>query len=270
VPTHLSTVPLALQSVGAQHAAARLYSRARRNLLPRQERLVAVAGGWEHEYLMRIAVRPFRTLVCGEPAGGDRVAVAAEASYAISQRVLARLHPGLSAPALLSVVRLPEWQPREILGPGARLVLVADGIEYAGNLGNLVRTADAVGADAVLVTTPSARLTHPKVFEASRGTVMTMPVVECPTVADARALLAAAGFTAYVADPAADDDYLDLDCSRGPVALVVGSESTGVAAAWRTPDLARVAIRMHGRADSLNVATSASVLLFHARSRLGD
>ena len=100
------------------------------------------------------------------------------ATYEISEKILARLHPGLSAPALLSVVRLPAWTPAEVLRPDARLLLVADGIEYAGNLGTLVRTADAAGADGLVLTNATCRLTHPKVFEASRGTVLTLPTVE--------------------------------------------------------------------------------------------
>src|SRR4029078_1462482 len=90
-----------------------------------------------------------------------------------------------TAPALLSVVRLPMWTPAEVLRPDARLLLVADGIEYAGNLAALVRTADAAGADGLVLTNATCRLTHPKVFEASRGTVLTLPTGEYGSVADA-------------------------------------------------------------------------------------
>ncbi len=257
VPSH---VPVSRpQAIGPSHPAARLYSRARRNLLPREDRLVAVAGRWQHHLLRRLGIEPEVTLRCGS---GD------PATYEISERTLARLHPGLSAPALLSVVRLPAWRPDDVLRPDARLVLVADGIEYAGNLGTLVRTADAAGADGLVLTNATCRLTHPKVFEASRGTVLTLPTLSYGTVAEARRDLAAAGFTAYVADPAAATPYLDVDYTHQKVAVVVGSEGEGVAAAWRTPDLTRVSIPMRGRADSLNVAASASVLLFDARARL--
>jgi TrmH family RNA methyltransferase len=245
----------------ALNPAARLYSQARRNLLPRHESLVAVAGRWQHEHLARLGVRPEVTLRCGaEPYVG---------ALDISEKTLARIHPGLAAPALLSVVRLPRWTPAEVFRPEARLVLVADGIEYAGNLGTLVRTADAAGADGLVLTNATCRLTHPKVFEASRGTVLTTPVLTYDTVADARRDLSGAGFTAYVADPAAAHSYLDVDYRHRKVALVVGSEGDGVAAEWRTPDLTRVSIPMRGLADSLNVAASASVLLFDARARLG-
>jgi TrmH family RNA methyltransferase len=258
----MSTLSAAVRQIGPTHDAARLYSRARRNLLPRDQRLVAVAGRWQHDHLARLGIEPVVTLRCGPPGASDG------AAYEISAKTLARLHPGVSAPASLSVVRLPSWRRRQVLRPDARLVLVADGIEYAGNLGTLVRTADAAGADGLVLTNATCRLTHPKVFEASRGTVLTLPVLEYASVAEARRDLAAAGFTSYVADPAASVAYLDVDYGHRKVALVVGSEGDGVAPEWRTPDLTRVSIPMRGRADSLNVAASASILLFDARARL--
>jgi len=257
-------VPARLLPIGPGHPAARLYSRARRNLLPRHDRLVAVAGRWQHEHLAQLGVRPVVTLSCETTQIGP-----ADETYTVSGRTLARLHPGLSAPALLSVVRLPTWARAEVLRPDARLVLVADGIEYAGNLGTLVRTADAAGAVVLVPTNATFRLTHPNVFDASRATVLTIPVLEYDDVAAARRDLTAAGFTAYVADPAAAVDYLTVDYGHRKVAIVVGSEGDGVAPEWRTPDLTRVSIPMRGRADSLNVAVSASVLLFDATSRMG-
>ena len=260
----LFPVPVApLQPIGPSHAAARLYSRARRNLLPRGERLVAVSGGWQHEVLRRTGIRPVVTLCCGASPLAP-----AQATYETSARTLARLHPGMAPPALLSVVRLPHWRPADVLRPDAQLVLVADGIEYAGNLGSLVRTADAAGAAAVVLTNAVARVSHPKVFEASRGTVLTMPVLEFCDVGDARRDLTAASFTPYVADPAAAVEYRDVGYGHRKVAIVVGSEGDGVAAGWRTPDLTRVSIPMRGRADSLNVAASASILLFDAAARI--
>ena len=95
-----------------------------------------------------------------------------------------------------------------------------------------------------------------------------MPVLEYGDIDVARRDLAAAGFTAYVADPAAERSYRATDYAER-AAIVVGSEGNGVCAAWRTPDLARVSIPMLGQADSLNVAASAAILLFEAQARLG-
>jgi TrmH family RNA methyltransferase len=154
-----------------------------------------------------------------------------------------------------------------VLTTDARLVLVADGIEYAGNLGTLVRTADACAVDALVLTRASARVTHPKAFGASRGTVLTTPVLEYADVTAARRDLAAAGFTTYVADPRGATSYREAGLGSGRTAVVVGSEGNGVATEWRT-GLTRVSIPMRGTADSLNVAASAAVLMFEARAAL--
>jgi TrmH family RNA methyltransferase len=267
-----------LQAVGPSHDDVRRYSRARRNVLPRADLVTAVAGRWAHDAVLRARGPVEVALWCpggrdgaGAPGVTDLARVAAEVTgraeraFRISERTLARLQPDATAPELLSLVRVPRPAPAEVLTTEAHLVLVADGIEYAGNLGTLVRTADACAADALVLTRATARVTHPKAFVASRGTVLTLPVLEYPTVAAARADLAAAGFTAYVADPAGATPYRAAGLGRERTALVVGSEGEGVSPEWRR-GATRVAIPMLGRADSLNVAASAAVLLFEARA----
>jgi TrmH family RNA methyltransferase len=263
-----------LQPVGASHDDVRRYSRARRNVLPRGDHVAAVAGGWAHEAVLRSRAVVEVVLWCpGERPYPELEALAADSaarahrSLRISERTLARIQPDASAPALLSLVRLPRWEPEQVLRHDARLVLVADGIEYAGNLGTLVRTADACAADALLLTRATARVTHPKAFAASRGTVLTTPVLAYPSIAEARRDLASAGFATYVADPAGATPYRSAGLGRGRTAVVVGSEGDGVSDEWRH-GLPRVAIPMLGRADSLNVAASAAVLLFEARAAL--
>ncbi len=261
-----------LPHVGSAQAAVGRYSRARRNLLPRSDRVTAVSGGWAHEVVLRSDAVVEVMLWC---PGGRRdpvlestaaaVADRARRAVRVSERTVARIHPGVTAPVLLSIVRLPSWRSADVLVGRGGLVLVADGIEYAGNLGTLVRTADACAADALVLTRATARVTHPKTFVASRGTVLTTPVLEYEDVASARADLADAGYTAYVADPAGATSYRDAGLGCGPTAVVVGSEGNGVGPEWRD-GLARISIPMRGRADSLNVAASAAVLLFEARA----
>jgi TrmH family RNA methyltransferase len=260
--------------VGASHDDVRRYSRARRNLLRRTDHVIAVTGAWAHEVVLRTDAAIDVVLWCpGERAYPELGAAAADSAararraFRISERTLARIQPDATAPALLSLVRLPEWEREQVLRHDARLVLVADAIEYAGNLGTLVRTADACAADALLLTRSTARVTHPKVFAASRGTVLTTPVLDYPSIAEARHDLAAAGFATYVADPAGATPYRSAGLGRGRTAVVVGSEGEGVSDEWRQ-GLPRVAIPMLGRADSLNVAASAAVLLFEARAAL--
>ena len=258
--------------VGPADPAVRRYSRARRNLLPRDELLVAVTGSWALERVLASDALVETAIWCApgpeEPLMSE-VLARARRSVRVSVRTLARIHPGLGAPHLVALVRLPRWRPADVLSRGSGLVLVADGIEYAGNLGTLIRTADACAADAVVLTNATARVTHSKTFVASRGTVLTMPLLEYASVESARADLVAAGFTAYVADPAAATSYRLAGLGVGPTAVVVGSEGEGVCASWRD-GLPHVSIPMHGAADSLNVAASAAVLLFEARAVLGE
>ncbi len=277
-----------LVQISAAHPDARRYSRARRNLLPRHDRATSVTGLWAHEHLARAEAVVEIFLWCPGPgddafgshrqdaSGQDRlgecvlaVAAKARASYQISERTLARLHPGLTAPAMLSVVRLPSWREQTVLTTSAQLLLVADGIEYAGNLGTLIRTVDACGADALVLTRPVARLAHSKVFAASRGTVLTTPVLEYSSVAAAREAIESAGFEVHIADPGAMQTYREIRYDAPRMAFVVGSEGEGVAPDWRHPSLSRVSIPMLGNADSLNVAASAAILLFEARARMG-
>jgi TrmH family RNA methyltransferase len=279
--THVSPPPAArslerLQPVGASHDDVRRYSRARRNVLPRADHVTAVSGGWAHEVVLHSAAPVEVALWCpAAPPYPDLEATAAAVSaratraFRISERTLARIQPDATAPALLSVVRLPRSEPRRVLTEDARLVLVADGIEYAGNLGTLIRTADACAADALVLTRATARVTHPKAFTASRGMVLTTPVLSYPSIASVRADLDNAGFTAYVADPAGATPYRTAGLGTGRTAVVVGSEGDGVSDEWRS-GLTRVAIPMLGRADSLNVAASAAVLLFEARATLDE
>jgi TrmH family RNA methyltransferase len=273
-----------LQPVNAAEPAVRRYSLLRRNLLPREEQATTVCGLWAHEFLLRTHASIETFMWCPPSTSGscseaevrltarvqacvEAVVAQASRSYLVSERTLRRLHPGVSPPAMLSVVRLPTWRHDALLSSNARLLLVADGIEYAGNLGALVRTVDACGADGLLMTNAVARLTNAKVFVASRGTVLTTPALEYPSVQAARDALRKAGYAVYVADPSAERHYRQTVYDSGRLAFVVGSEGKGVAADWSVGDLDRVAIPMLGHADSLNVAASAAVLLFDARAR---
>ncbi len=265
-----------LAQIGSSHPLVRQCSAVRRNLVARDERLMAVEGLWAHQRLLAADADLVSFLWC---PSADRLpqhicavveAAAARCASAceISPRALARVAPGVNPPAMVSVVRLPEWTTQPLVRPVNGLALVADGIQYAGNLGTLVRTVDACRADCLVLTNSIARLTHPKVFTASRGTVLTTPVLEMESVGQATRLLDESGFRLYLADPGAPRHYRDQDYTRTPAAFVVGSEGGGVCTEWRDPAHRTVSIPMLGQADSLNVATSGAILLFEARAQI--
>ncbi|HVM08837.1 MAG TPA: TrmH family RNA methyltransferase [Acidimicrobiales bacterium] len=161
-----------------------------------------------------------------------------------------------------AVVQLADWQLGSLLVSERARVLVVDGAEMAGNVGSLIRCADGAGADAVIVTTPRARVLHPQAIKASMGTIFSMPIVEA-SPSDAVAWVRSQGMTIVAADPAAHRHYRDFSM-RGPTAVVVGSERQGLSEDWRQAADVVVRIPMLGRADSLNIGHAAALLLYEA------
>jgi TrmH family RNA methyltransferase len=146
---------------------------------------------------------------------------------------------------------------------GASLVVVCVDVRDPGNLGTVIRTADAAGVDAVVCCDGTVDPTNPKTVRATAGSLFNLPVIDGGTTASAVADLSARGFTTVATVVRGGTDYVAFDWTR-PVALVLGNEAAGL-----DPDLAGsldagVTIPMAGRSESLNVGVSAAVLCFEA------
>jgi RNA methyltransferase, TrmH family len=147
------------------------------------------------------------------------------------------------------------------------LLLVCEGVEKPGNLGAILRTADAAGVTAVIATDPVTDWGNANLVRASKGAVFSVPVAAAPTET-ALPWLAGRGLGLVAATPDGDVPLAGADLT-GPVAIAVGSESGGLSAPWIEGADVRVRIPMFGRADSLNVAAAAAVLVYEAvRQRL--
>ena len=142
------------------------------------------------------------------------------------------------------------------------LLVIAEAVEKPGNLGALLRTADAAGVTAVIVCDPATDLNNPNVVRSSRGTLFTVPVVEAST-ADTLAWLRAHGIAIVAATPAASRAYTAVDLT-GPVAIAVGTEDEGLTPAWLAQADLAVRIPMAGRVNSLNVSAAAALLIYEA------
>jgi RNA methyltransferase, TrmH family len=144
----------------------------------------------------------------------------------------------------------------------APLLLVAESIEKPGNLGTMLRTADAVGADAVIVADATTDPFNPNVVRASTGTLFTVPLAVAST-AQTIEWLAEQGVTIVATTPDTDLELWDADL-RGPLAVVIGAEQYGLSDAWLQAADLRIRIPMAGMADSLNAAMAAGVVLYEA------
>ena len=142
------------------------------------------------------------------------------------------------------------------------LIIVAESIEKPGNLGAILRTADAAGVDALIVSDARVDVWNPNVVRASRGAVFSVPVVECDN-ASALEWLKRGRMRVVAASPSADEIYSDVNL-RESVAIVVGTEDTGLTDFWMQHADVKVKIPMMGKVNSLNVSVSTALIIYEA------
>lgn len=143
------------------------------------------------------------------------------------------------------------------------LVLVLESVEKPGNLGAILRTADAAGADAVISCDPQTDFYNPNVIRSSLGCVFTNRLATC-TSQEAIGWLKKNSISIYCTYLNASIPYTDVDFKK-PSAIVMGTEAAGLSELWVNNADANIIIPMHGKIDSLNVSTSAAVVVFEAR-----
>lgn len=264
----------ALQQIGPQHPQIRQVRHAIGNGTRGHRQLLVAEGLWAHEVLIDLNADIDVFLWCPEAAGspgahavGAQVAARARSAYRISPRVLDRLCERERPDGMVSLVALPAWDADRIGLRAEALVLVADAIEIPGNLGSLLRTLDACGADCLVITNRRTRLSHPKVFRGSRGMNLRVPVIEFGDPAGAARWLRDRGFAVFLATVGADATPYQQVAFGPRIAIVVGNERHGITPAWFGHATGEVTIPMRGRADSLNVAVSASILMYGIRER---
>ena len=163
----------------------------------------------------------------------------------------------------------PQWRRRleDLVLPAAPFLLVVEAIEKPGNLGTILRSADAAGCDAVIVCDPVTDIFNPNVVRASTGVLFSVPLV-VEESARVRAWLKEKGLRIIATTPAAENIYTGVDL-RGPLAVVMGSEQYGLSDFWLKHADVLARIPMAGQADSLNVAMAAIITLFEAVRQRG-
>jgi TrmH family RNA methyltransferase len=162
----------------------------------------------------------------------------------------------------LAVVNTVTRDCADLAVPANALVLLCEAVEKPGNLGAMLRTADAAGVDAVVAADPVTDWGNPNLVRASKGTVFSVPVVS-DTTERALAWLAENGIPLVAATVDSDLEYTEIDYT-GPVAIAVGAEKEGLSDRVQRAATYRVRIPMVGQANSLNVSTSAAIITYEA------
>ncbi len=163
---------------------------------------------------------------------------------------------------LLGVASMRNTALSELHLPEAPLIVIVEQIEKPGNLGALIRSAEAVGANALIACDPVTDFCNPQVIRNSRGLVFSLPCVST-TQTELDAWLLERGVQVAATTPDASLAHWDCDLT-GPVAVLAGAEHAGLSDFWLQRAELKLRIPMHGVADSLNVNTATAIVLFEA------
>jgi 23S rRNA (uridine2479-2'-O)-methyltransferase len=215
----------------------------------------ALAHGWTVDAFVHAVDRTLSRWARDLLASGR-----ARSHVELAAPLLAELSEKEDPSELLAVLELPP-DDLERIPEDAGLVVVLDRPTSPGNLGSIVRTADAFGADSVVVTGHAADPYDPQAIRASTGSVFALPVVRAGGPEDLDARLP--GIRVVGSSAAGETPVADADLSR-PLVLALGNETRGLSRAWRERCDQLVRIPTGGSADSLNVAAAAAILLYEA------
>ena len=239
-----------------------------------RERRILIDGTRELARAMGAGVHVLEAFVsqplCTDVARGllDRLAESGAAVLHVSKPVFEKLAFGSRTEGIVAVAATPDADLSKLKLPGNPLVAVLEGIEKPGNVGAVIRSADAAGLHAVIVADPRTDLHNPNAIRASLGTIFTMPVAEA-SAAETLAWLRRLEFSICAARVDGSRLYTEADF-RPPTAIVLGSEAEGLGALWHGDDVTPIRIPMLGAADSLNVSATAATLFYEAlRQRSG-
>ena len=239
----------------------------------RKAGLFVVEGRQELEHCIAAGYDVDSVFYCPELLHGDSSVESGESvddslfragvrSFAVTKTVYERIAYRGSTEGVIAEVRTKNLRLDDLQLGDRPLVVVLESVEKPGNLGAILRSADASGVDAVVVCDPLTDLYNPNIIRSSVGAAFTVPCVACSSDECIR-FLKARGIQILTAQLQDSRLYYDTDMTV-PTAIVMGTEHDGLTDFWRQAADAHICIPMLGRIDSLNVSVSAAILMFEA------
>ena len=192
----------------------------------------------------------------------EKIVASGAKVFEVSEQVLKKIAYRDRPEGLIAVAKIREHNLDSIPVKENGLYIVAESIEKPGNLGSILRSADAAGADGVIVCEKCTDIYNPNVITASTGAIFSMPVAEASND-EALDWIRKNKLATLAATPEAETEYYGMDLTQG-IAVIVGTEQYGLTEFWKKNSDFNVSIPMHGFIDSLNVATATTVILFEA------
>ena len=227
----------------------------------RADGLMLVEGYDEIQLALSAGHQP-RTILSAPELISRQIQVTGVESIAVNQAVFEKMSYRQNPDGWLAVFPIPHASFDDLKLSDSPLVIVAESVEKPGNLGAILRTADAAHVDALLVCDPRVDLWNPNVVRASRGAVFSVPAIECDN-ASALEWLRRRAIRILAATPAAEEIYSNADLT-GTVAIVIGTEDEGLTDFWMSGADLKVKIPMMGKVNSLNVSVSTALIVYEA------
>lgn len=234
----------------------------------RREGLFVVEGVRELQHCIASGLEVDTLFVCEQlmPAGVSVLQLLSQCHttqlFEVSAQVYEKIAYRATTEGVVALVKERRLGLQDLHLSDAPLIMVLESVEKPGNLGAVLRSADAAKADAVIVCDPLTDLFNPNLIRSSIGALFTVPTVACSSE-EAIDFLQQRGISILTAQLQDSQLYYDTDMRR-PTAIVMGTESTGLTDRWRQAATSHIRIPMLGQLDSLNVSVSAAILLFEA------
>ena len=225
----------------------------------KQDGLMLVEGVDEIQ-LARSAGHQPQTLISAPELASRTIEGISSENITVNRAVFEKLSYRENPDGWLAIFPIPSASLDNLKLNDLPLVIVAESIEKPGNLGAILRTADAAHVDAVLVCDPRVDIWNPNVVRASRGAVFSVPTVECDN-ASALEWLKSEKIQILAATPSAKTVYSDINL-RVSAAIAVGTEDEGLTDFWMSHADVKVRIPMMGRVNSLNVSVSTALIVY--------
>ncbi len=232
----------------------------------RKKGLFVVEGRRELIHCVEAGYEPYAIFFCPEiisTADFDEIAGKCDCSYfEIPQHLYDKVAYRGGTEGVIAELRCKEMNLESLRLKENPIVVVLESVEKPGNLGAVLRSADASGVDAVIVCDPLTDMYNPNLIRSSIGAIFTVPVATASSEETIK-WLKDNKIKIYTAQLQDSEWYYDTDM-KGGTAIIMGTEATGLTPVWRKAADAHIKIPMLGKLDSLNVSVSAAILMFEA------
>lgn len=228
----------------------------------REQNRILIEGRREIERAVDCGFEVDTLFICQDIAK-DGASITARSVEEVSLEVFEKIAYREGSDGLLAVA-IPKYADLQQFKPKRKnpLIIVLETVEKPGNLGAVMRTADAAGVDAVIIADPRTDLYNPNAIRASVGCIFSVPLFACSSE-ECIKWLKANNITIYCTYLKASIDYLDADFKKAS-AIVMGTEATGISQQWVDAADQNIIIPMNGIADSLNVSVTTAIVTFEA------